>query len=72
MVNRYRRIATIVAELNLGELHSPASRLTRFGPNRNPVHNCLYKCSKANTNNGVPNGIRTRVTALKGPCPGPG
>jgi len=21
---------------------------------------------------GVPNGIRTRVTALKGPCPGPG
>jgi hypothetical protein len=67
MINRYKRTARSFAELGLGALDPLDSAIPEL--QGEPGVNQKWKTS---TILSVPNGIRTRVTALKGPCPGPG
>ncbi len=82
MINRYKRTARSFAELELGspsplieaipELAQLASQ-TAGAISVDP--GCATECAGdgfSSMKTSVPNGIRTRVTALKGPCPGPG
>ncbi len=86
MINRYKRTARSFAELNLGSpapLVEAIVELAQLVPqDSEPSPEATRpsggwasgwaKYSESSGNIGVPNGIRTRVTALKGPCPGPG
>lgn len=80
MIYRYKRAARTAAELGLGglapldealpELRPSAPEGSDPGPDVGPGGG-PEKRGSAETK-GVPSGIRTRVVALKGQCPGPG
>ena len=69
------------ARLFIGKVGSPfpslpmesLHRIDHYPPrsNHSPGKSRLF-CGESGASSSVPNGIRTRVTALKGPCPGPG
>jgi len=75
MINKYKRTARSFGELELGDLAPlnlaiPELRAGSLnsGPGTAPGTDLTIQLE----NPGVPKGIRTPVTALKGPCPGPG
>ena len=82
MINRYERTARSFAELDLGspvplsEAIPELAQLINQSAGTEPASTgCAAGCAgerDSSMNTSVPNGIRTRVTALKGPCPGPG
>ncbi len=80
--HRYKRTARSFSELDLGspvplsEAIPELAQLFNLTSGTEPAGTgCAAGCAgdwDSSMKSSVPNGIRTRVTALKGPCPGPG
>ncbi len=71
MINRYRRAARHAQELDLGDLSPLDEAIPGLTHQAQGESKVSPKSVEAKID-GVPSGIRTRVVALKGRCPGPG